>query len=581
MTTGLLAVLAIVVPGILAAGIFARGAPGALARAIAPWAALPPLVMAVLPITYPAIDLGWVLLGTRLELDPIGRLFLILFSLLWTVSGVYARSYLPEAEHRRFFPLFLLTMAGNVGLPLAGDAASFYLFFAVMTFSAYGLVIHRGDGEALRAGRVYIVLAVIGEAFILTGLLFATSAAGTLMLADIPGRLGSSASTVTMCLLVGFGIKAGAVPLHVWLPLAHPVAPTPASAVLSGSMIKAGLLGWIRFFPLGEQPLEGWGAIVVAMGALAAFFGVVIGIVQTDPKTVLAYSSISQMGVINIGVGIGLAAPDAALPAIAAVTVYALHHGLAKGALFLGVGVAESQPGDSRWRSLFGLGLLLPALAIAGAPLTSGAVAKGGLKALLPLAPLEWHAWTAWLLPLSALATTLLMARFLYVTFRAPEPPERHPLTRGVWVPWAVLLAFVAGGVRLVPHLGYLALDDRASYGGGILLDILPIAVGGLFFWLVGARGGRMGRADPLIAPGDLLNPLEAWFRSVPRVDTSGEPRRDPVLVFTSRWYDLYAGSRREDLLLRLELRITRWAPAILLTMLLMAGLLALISLSR
>ena len=112
--------------------------------------------------------------------------------------------------------------------------------------------------------------------------------------------------------------------MHVWLPLAYKAAPTPASAVLSGAMINAGLLGWLRFMPLGLEALPQWSVVVLAAGFGAAFYGVLVGLFQEEPKTVLAYSSISQMGLMTVGVGIGLAAPESWPLCSSVVLVFAL-----------------------------------------------------------------------------------------------------------------------------------------------------------------------------------------------------------------------------------------------------------------
>ncbi|MEX2162829.1 MAG: proton-conducting transporter membrane subunit [Sulfuricaulis sp.] len=147
-----------------------------------------------------------------------------------------------------------------------------------------------------------------------------------------------------MLLLIGFGVKTGVLGLHVALPLAYGVTPAPGAAALASAMIKAGLLGWLRFLPLGF-PVPEWSAIFIALGLAAALYGVVIGLVQREPKVILAYSSISQMGLITVGVGLGLAAPAAAVPALFALTLYALHHALVKGALFLGEGLHRAAAG--------------------------------------------------------------------------------------------------------------------------------------------------------------------------------------------------------------------------------------------
>jgi formate hydrogenlyase subunit 3/multisubunit Na+/H+ antiporter MnhD subunit len=577
-----LLVFAVVAPGLFTGAFISPGRHIDRIRTLASWAALPALVLALAPISYDSLDLPWLLLGARFELDLIGRFFLILAATLWTCAGVFARAYVPDGEQNRFFVYFLLTMSGNLALPFAADAATFYFGFALMTFAGYGLVVHTGSRPAIRAGRVYIILAVIGEGFLLAGLLVAAQAAGSLSIEAIPPAVAasSSAGLLTGLLLIGFGIKAGAVPLHMWLPLAHPVAPTPASAVLSGSMIKAGLLGWLRFLPLGDLAQPGWGVFVIGLGIGAAFFGVVIGLMQTDPKTVLAYSSVSQMGVVNVGVGTALAAPEAAAEAIGAVMTYALHHGLAKGALFLSVGVVAARLPGGLARAALAVGIFLPALAVAGAPLTSGSVAKGELKALLPFTPGPWPTWLEWLLPLSAFATTLIMARFLFLLAAGYHEHEDRALARGIWLPWAALVGAVAVALWLLPRWYPIGLPDTQPDGigpGG--LEILPLVAAGLIVWLTISLSRRQEISIPLptIEPGDILNPIERILRAVPR-PTFLHQGRDPALLLAMRWYQVYARSDRQDVVLRIEMLITRWAPAILFLVAIMAALLLLMA---
>jgi formate hydrogenlyase subunit 3/multisubunit Na+/H+ antiporter MnhD subunit len=387
--------------------------------------------------------LPWMSLGMKLGLvDNTSRLFLLFTALLWWLSGVYARAYLSNQPDRgRFFGFFLLSMAGNLGLILAQELMSFYIFFALMSFSSYGLVIHERSIEALRAGRIYIILVVIGEVALFAALVMATIATGSTEF-DIV-RLGfaqaESRSLIMFLALIGFGIKAGVLGLHVWLPLAHPVAPTPASAVLSGAMIKAGLLGWLRLLPIGEMVMLQWGEIFMFLGLAAAFYGVIVGLTQKVPKTLLAYSSISQMGIMTMAVGLGLTATAAHDEILAVITLFALHHGLSKGALFLGVGVIGACKGlQRRW---VWLALWLPALALAGAPLTSGMAVKALLKAQMVNAPGVWEFGLKILLPCSSVATTLLVGRFLVLLFRPnTETAEHQPIAGLVW-PWGLLVA--------------------------------------------------------------------------------------------------------------------------------------------
>jgi len=403
---------------------------------LAPWSPFPALLLA-LDGRGAAIELPWVLLGLRLQLDSIGQVFLLFTALLWWIAGLYARKYFASREEqRRFFAFYLPAMAGNLGLVLAQDLFSFLSFYALMSFASYGLVIHRGDREARRAGTVYLILVLIGEMLLFTGLLLYDSG-------------GEYVPILTALLFVGFGIKAGALPLHVWLPLAHPAAPTPASAVLSGAMIKAGLLGWLRFLPLGQGPLPVWGESIIALGLVAALGGAAIGFLQRNPKVLLAYSSISQMGLMTVIIGVGLVEPSNWSVALPIAGFYALHHALAKGGLFLGVGMAEGakEGKEARWVMMC---VAIFALVMAGLPLTSGAIAKQEVKALL-LA--DWVPW----LTLSTIATTMLMVRLLWLL---KNVAGSHANDRGLpWRPWLLLLvcSLLAGAG------GNIFLIDRAT----------------------------------------------------------------------------------------------------------------------
>ncbi len=554
------------VPFLLAVLLAVPGRVGRVALRAAPWAALPVLAAALLGARGDELELPWLLIDARFRLDAIGHTFLLVAAALWSAAGVYASGYVRRGR-RRFHFFFLLTMTGNLTLPLAGDAATFYVFFALMTFAGYGLIVHDGGEAAARAGRIYLILAVIGEVFLLFGLLLAVDAAGGAGLTQMAAGLASSerAALVTACLFIGFGIKAGAVPLHVWLPLAHPVAPTPASAVLSGSMIKAGLLGWLRFLPLGEAALPGWGMIILTLGMIAALFGVAVGLLQRDPKTVLAYSSVSQMGLMNALVGLALAVPGAAAPAVAAITLYAAHHGLAKGSLFLAVGVAARAPRRSSWRWVAAGGAVLGAIALTGAPLTSGSIAKSRLKEVAALAPTPWDGRLAWFLPVAAGATTLLMLRFLQTLRRAEE--EKPPASAAMWAPWLSLVAMVALFPLLAGRLDPSGSSAKALTWSSAVDDLLPVVVAASIFIIVRAtwRARAPGRALPTVAAGDILGPIERLIAALPSpirlLDRIAE--RGLVAGAARAWYRLYAESGRGDRVLQVELGLTRWAVAV------------------
>ncbi len=433
--------LGVIWPLFLAGAMVMRATRSAVWR-IAPSAALPALLLAVFAPKTISVHLPWLLLGTELGLlDTISRIFLLFTALLWWLSGSYAKVYLAQSEGRcRFIIYFLLAMTGNFGLILAQDLSSFYLFFTLMSFASYGLVVHIRSSEAFYAGRVYMVLVVIGEVALFAALVLAITATKATGFIAVREGLAAAETRDAILLLafIGFGIKAGVLGLHVWLPLAHPVAPTPASAVLSGAMIKAGLLGWLRLLPLGEVMLPQWGQFMMLIGMAAAFYGVLRGLMQHRPKTLLAYSSISQMGIMTMAVGLCLSTPNASPAIVAVISLYALHHGLNKGALFLAVGVIGACSGAKRrwvWRTMW-----LPALALAGAPLTGGMAAKVLLKAQTVYAPAPWDAVLQILLPCSAVATTLLVGRFLVLLYQ-PQTEADHPGPAGLVWPWALLVA--------------------------------------------------------------------------------------------------------------------------------------------
>jgi formate hydrogenlyase subunit 3/multisubunit Na+/H+ antiporter MnhD subunit len=465
-----------------------------------PLAALPALSLALAGPTGAELSLPWLLQHTQLELDLVGRVFLGFTSALYVASGWYASGYLVnDANPVRFHLFFLLAMAGNFGLILAGDIPTFYTAFALMGLASAGLVFHRGNSEARRAGRMYLGLAMVGEVLILSGFVFLAVAGGTMEIADLHRRVFSLPAL--LLLLAGFGIKAGALSLHFWLPLAHPAAPVPASAVLSGAMIKAGLLGWIRFLPLGEAAMPGCGFTLISAGLGAAFLGTFVGAAQKNPKAVLAYSSISQMGIIMTGLGIGALRPEAWLEIQTAVLIYATHHALAKGSLFLGVGPAHAA-GNRGQRLAAGVGLLLPALALAGAPFTSGTLAKTTLKTNVAFLPEGWAVALGILLPLAAAGTTLKMARFLWLTWpRAGHAAESS--ARGLWLPWLGLVGAMLVGVWLLP--GALEVLPKKLSAEGLWDALWPLLVGGTLAALAAGLRRRFSAAPERWLPaGDI-----------------------------------------------------------------------------
>ena len=503
---------------------------------LAPLAAIPGLLLALTPQVGDPVTIPWLFLGAHLGLDDTGRTFLLLTALLWLAAGLYARSYCGKyPNNRRFWIFFLATMSGNLGLTLALDMVSFYVFFTLMSFAAYGLIVHEGTPFTRRAGKVYLWLVIIGEVLLFAALLLSARIADSLLMSDVAAVLADSGAQplILGLLIIALGIKMGIVPLHFWLPLAHPAAPIPASAVLSGAMIKAGLLGLLRFLPLGFVALPGWSTVLICLGLLMAFFGVGAGLLQTQSKVLLAYSSISQIGFPLLGVGLGLASPETWPLLAPAISFYALHHGLAKGALFLGVGMSANLNRSAIPRLATLAGLLIPALALAGAPWSSGAWAKAGLKSFLIQSPLLGEHILLILLGLAATGTTLLMCRLLVLLFR--ESGESASASAyGMWSGWGLLgAAVIVGGIRAEWLVGV-----NPEYAAKLFDAAWPLIVGILIAVTVRHKTRQADHRWHLPA-GDIIVVVEALFKRLAggaaRVSLPPLPR----FPHQARWHNL------------------------------------------
>jgi formate hydrogenlyase subunit 3/multisubunit Na+/H+ antiporter MnhD subunit len=458
-------------------------------------APVPGLAAAFVSVDGSPLTLELPLLRVMLGLDLPGAILLGVAATLWIAAGAYTRTYLRGTPHGgRFAEFWLMTLTGSLGVFIAADLASFYTLFALASLAAYGLVLHDGTPRARRASTLYLEFAIAGEVFLLMGfVLLATAMPGDDLLighamAALPGSPWFAATMVL--LIAGFGLKAGLVPLHVWLPIAHPAAPMPASAVLSGAIIKAGVIGLIRFMPF-DAALPGWGEALATIGLVTAFYGVGAGITQANPKTVLAYSSISQMGLVATVLGMGLAVGDA--HAATGVAYLAAHHVLAKGALFLAVGVVASTSSGRLWPALLPAAVL--GLGMGGLPLTGGALAKLAVK------PALGYGIVGVLASLAAAGTTLLMLHFLRRLVATAAGDRGVVAPTGLTMPW---LALAAAAVAAPWALYPIATGDSLAgpLGAAALWSSLwPVALGAVLF--VALR--RWGQHLPRVPEGDIV----------------------------------------------------------------------------
>lgn len=460
-----------------------------------PLGPLPALAAALFAPRDTPVALPGVLLDGGLDLTATGAIFLGGAAVLWFWAGVYAAVYLRRDGRPAAFALFWnLVLAGNLGVFIAADIVSFYVFFALVSLLAYPLVIHDRQPASMRAGTVYLVLAVTGEVAILVGLMLASFGAG--------GAIGIEAVRAGLALpsahpaalplfIVGFGIKAGLMPLHVWLPVAHPAAPVPASAVLSGAIVKAGIFGMVAFLPLGT-PAAVAGNVLMILGFSGLFLAALLAVGQAGAKSVLAYSTVSQMGLVMGVLGVALAAGSAPATVLPAVALFALHHGLAKGALFLGVGLAPLCRRAWRWGLMAVLAVL--GLSLAGMPLLAGALVKSAMKD--PAGALG-----ATLIGLSALTTAQAMARYLAVLPKA-KPRRRPPLLMAL--PFLAL----AGAALWLPWLLYADVTGKSPLAADLASKLAEAWPLGLAVLLI-AGAVAVGLKPPALPEGDALGPVQ------------------------------------------------------------------------
>jgi len=387
----------------------------------------------VLPIGLPDLPV-------HLHLDALSGVFLVLLGAVSAGISIFAAGYFRQGEGTApgllclQYHLFLASMGFVL---LADDAYAFMLAWETMALSSYFLVTtqHRIP-EIRKAGFLYMVMAHLGAIAILLsfGILQGGSWHFTFD-AMRAAHLGTNWATAAFCLaLLGFGAKAGIVPVHVWLPEAHPAAPSPVSALMSGVMLETALYGMLRVsFDLLGQPLWWWGVMPLSLGLFSALYGVVFAAVQTDMKRLLAYSSIENIGIMFTGLGLAMVFTGVGMRASAALTLiavmyHALNHAFMKSLLFLGTGSVLHATGERNLGRLGGLIHRMPwvawltligVLAIAGLPPLNGFVSEWLLLQSFLLSYKVPHSFINMLLPLGAalLALAAALAGYVMVKF--------------------------------------------------------------------------------------------------------------------------------------------------------------------
>ena len=354
-----------------------------------------------------ALDLPWALPwgSFSVSVDPLSAFFLVLVFAVPALGSIYGLGYWKQEEHpgsgARLGLFYGLLTGGMALVTVARDIALFLMAWELMALAAYfAATAEDDDPEVRKAGWIYLVATHIGTLVLIAMFALWRKATGSFALEAAAGLPAAAAGTIYALALVGFGFKAGLMPFHVWLPGAHANAPSHVSAVMSGVMLKMGIYGIVRMSGLLGAGEPWWGAATILVGAVTAVAGIAFALGQRDLKRVLAYSSIENLGIVAMGVGLALLGKatgrtELALLGLAGALLHAWNHGLFKSLLFLGSGAVIHGAGGRDIELMGGLGKRMPVTA---------ALFMAGSVAICALPPLNGFAGE-WLVYLASFAT--------------------------------------------------------------------------------------------------------------------------------------------------------------------------------
>lgn len=440
--------------------------------------------------------------GLHLRLDGFRLIYTLMAVLMWSVSGVFSREYMAHYEKKlRYYVFFWITFLATVGVFLSEDLYTTFIFFEIMSFTSYVWVAFDEKKESLRAAETYLAVAVIGGMVMLMGLFLLYNLLGTLDMDQLSSAAAAAAEqgqqmrlyAAGILLLFGFGAKAGCFPLHIWLPKAHPVAPAPASALLSGILTKTGVFGIIvvscRIFG-GDAS---WGLLITGLGLITMFLGALLAVFSVNLKRTLACSSVSQIGFILVGVGMcGMLASAGENPSIAArgAFLHMVNHSLFKLVLFLCAGAVFMNLHQLDLDQIRGFGrkkpaltgyFLMGALGIGGIPGWSGYVSKTLLHESiveyqgLTGSPALWRA-AEWVFLITGGMTVSYMLKLFFTIFVEKNADEKRQAEfdamEGQYMKSAssLALAVPAGMILLMGLLPHVIMDPLADLGQAFFL---------------------------------------------------------------------------------------------------------------
>lgn len=359
------------------------------------------------------------------RVDGVGRIFAAIVTLIWPLAGIYAFEYMSHyEENKRYFGFYMMVFGVLLALTFSGSILTFYLFYEMMTLFSMPLVFHFRSKEAIMAGLKYLFYSLCGAYFVLFGIYFLNKyastlhfvAGGALDMTVVEGNKGLLL-VVALCMILGFGVKAGMFPMHAWLPTAHPIAPAPASAVMSSLIVKMGILGMLRvvYFIFGADFLRGtWVQTTwLVLTLLTVFMGSMLAYREKVLKKRLAYSTVSQLSYILFGMAL------LQTQALTGALLHVVFHATIKAALFMSAGAIIHKTHKTNVDELRGIGKEMPitlwcftacACALIGFPPASGFISKWYLATGALQSGMDVFAWLG---PVVLLVSALLTAGYL------------------------------------------------------------------------------------------------------------------------------------------------------------------------
>jgi len=446
------------------------------------------------------------------QVDGLSIIIALVGFLLWLAVSIYSIGYI-KTDLVRYYSLLLILLGAVQGTVLAKDLINFYVFLEITTVTTYFLIIHKRSTVALQAGYKYILMNLIGAFLILLSIILVYINTGNY---GVTGFSDSNSFLPPLLFLVGCFIKAGAVPLHTWLPDAHPAAPSPISAFLSGIVIKIGAYGIIRFiFPILNSDLyvnnfrELLSALIIYIAVASMLIGVLLALVQTDIKRLLAYHSVSQIGYIFLGIGLGTEL------GLAGGLYHMVNHAIFKGLLFLCMGAVIYSTGTRKLDNLGGLWKRMPittstciiaALAISGIPPFNGFASK----TVLAKAATDFSFVLKFVIIITSALTFASFFKLISYTFFG-EPKKQLITIKEVPMPMqlpmivlsilCVLLGIKAQFVLdrfitfTIPDLIHSRLVSNVEFWTqGAALNSLLITILGFIVYIVASKLGLIGR---------------------------------------------------------------------------------------